>query len=166
MTYVPINDGVDHINIYSRGKTELGMLLSNFACTSFVLPDDGKFTSVEGYWYWLLTGKQHDRLRHLCGFRAKQIGRELRTIVANVDDAEASQQAEFQEKIKAAISAKLYQTSYLKFLLLGSTLPFTHYYVFDGVRKDAGYEWQVEYWEQLRQQLKKASRGQTKQDQT
>lgn len=166
MSYRPTNDGVDHINIYSRGRTELGQLLSNFACTPFTLQDDGKFISVEGYWYWLVTGNQHDRLRRLCGFRAKQIGRELRAIVSNVDDGAMTSQPEFQQKIKAALAAKLDQTPYLKFLMLDSKLPFAHYYVFQGVKKDAGFEWVVQAWEDLRAELKRNSYGETKQNET
>lgn len=41
----PKTDGVDHINIYSRGRTPLGQALSNFAHTPFEHPKDGKFAS-------------------------------------------------------------------------------------------------------------------------
>jgi len=62
------DDGLSHINIYSKGMTELGRLLSNFANTPVNTPQDGKFTSIEGYWYWLL-GKNDNRevLRTLHG---------------------------------------------------------------------------------------------------
>lgn len=40
------NDGIDHINIYSKGKTELGCLLSNFAFSPFTINND-TFPSVE-----------------------------------------------------------------------------------------------------------------------
>ena len=67
-------DGVDHINVYSQGKTQLGRNLSNFSrfpiCT-----DDGNFYSIEGYWYWLLT--KDDSLRKMWGFKAKAHGREM-----------------------------------------------------------------------------------------
>lgn len=35
MNFKPEMDGIDHINVYSKGKTELGKLLSNFARTPF-----------------------------------------------------------------------------------------------------------------------------------
>lgn len=52
----PLMDGIDHINIYSKGKTALGINLSNFARTPFVLKDkfnnEIRFSSVESWWYY------------------------------------------------------------------------------------------------------------------
>lgn len=78
----PAMDGVDHINVYSRGRTGLGRVLTNFAHTPFTVPEHGTFASVEGYWYWLQcpAGAARERLRPLHGHRAKQIGRELRIL--------------------------------------------------------------------------------------
>ena len=42
----PKLDGIEHINIYSKGKTELGRLLTNFAQTPFIHPEYGRFESV------------------------------------------------------------------------------------------------------------------------
>ena len=53
--FQPNEDGITHINICSKGKTELGRLLSNFAHTPFWLQGAGRFESVEGYWFWLGT---------------------------------------------------------------------------------------------------------------
>jgi hypothetical protein len=47
MDIKPSEDGVTHINVYSRGNTELGRLLSNFAHTPFSHPEFGEFASVE-----------------------------------------------------------------------------------------------------------------------
>jgi hypothetical protein len=58
----PHKDGIDHINIYSRGKTEVGRQLSNFAHTPFTHKDYGYFNSVEGLWYYLITGCKHENL--------------------------------------------------------------------------------------------------------
>ena len=44
----PQNDGVDHINIYSKGLTELGRFLSNFEHI-LITTEDGDFNSIEGY---------------------------------------------------------------------------------------------------------------------
>jgi hypothetical protein len=147
MKYLPKDDGITHINIYSRGKTELGRLLSNFAFTPFEC-SDGKFNSVEGYWYWLLGAR--DSIRNLSGFTAKKIGRE---------DAEKNipkySKQEFETKIKKAFRAKLQANLELKELFIGSSLPFDHYYVVNGKRIDADkHYWQIEYWEILRENLK------------
>lgn len=47
----PEEDGITHINIYSKGSTELGRLLSNFAHRKAVLSEAekwiGKYLTVE-----------------------------------------------------------------------------------------------------------------------
>lgn len=52
----PDEDGVTHINIYSKGKTELGRWLTNFSYSPFNHPEYGKFLSMEGFWCWVSTG--------------------------------------------------------------------------------------------------------------
>lgn len=124
----PELDGVDHINVYSKGKTELGRLLSNFAHTPFECTD-GKFESVEGYWYWLLTDPgepRRDELKRAYGFKAKQIGRELLA----KDWPDQRDLFEFRENIFKAIYAKVRQHDLLGNLLKDSALPFYHYYVY------------------------------------
>ncbi len=76
MTFISEEDGITHINIYSKGKTELGRLMSNFALSPFSVPQHGEFKSIEGYWYWLSTGDES--LRDLYGYEAKKAGRKLR----------------------------------------------------------------------------------------
>jgi hypothetical protein len=68
-----MEDGIDHINIYSKGKTELGRWLSNFSECAIKHPFDGYFNSVEAYWYYDITGNED--LRLTSGFEAKQLGR-------------------------------------------------------------------------------------------
>lgn len=48
----PNKDGIDHINVYSGSRTELGKMLSNFYHFE-IETKDGKFQSVEAYWFWL-----------------------------------------------------------------------------------------------------------------
>jgi hypothetical protein len=64
-------DGINHINIYSKGKTELGRLLTNFARTPIETPF-GHFESGEGYWFWLRASKLSNRcpLKNMWGFRS------------------------------------------------------------------------------------------------
>ena len=72
-------DGINCINIYSKGVTELGRLLSNFAR----IPIHGNghiFASVEAWWYWYTTGKVHHHLKNLHGFKAKEEGRKLQKV--------------------------------------------------------------------------------------
>jgi hypothetical protein len=120
VSYIPIADGITHINVYSKGKTKLGRALTNFSNIEFVHPQHGKFASVEGFWYWLGTGKTHDQLRTLYGYEAKEIGRKLPKVdVCN-----------FEQQIKAAIFYKVEQNPGLWNALKESELPFSHYYFY------------------------------------
>jgi len=140
--YTPETDGINHINVYSKGKTELGRLLSNFAHTPFVC-DDGRFESVEGYWYWL--GNKDDRLRSVYGYNAKSLGRKL-------PRQKSLSEEEFKTKIKIAINKKIKQNNLMNVLAI-SRLPFVHYYAWDGHVKDAGYRWIVDHITTLRKWL-------------
>lgn len=73
--FTPTTDGINHINIYSRGRTELGRWLSHFQ-NHPIQTEDGPFVSIEGYWYWLESF--HDSLRTVSGIDAKQLGKSLR----------------------------------------------------------------------------------------
>lgn len=144
---VPSQDGVTHINIYSKGKTELGKFLSNFTHSPFHHPTDGKFESIEGYWYWLSC--KNDKLRDLYGFEAKKVGRELKG--KDWVDSE-----EFRTKIKQAIIIKIMNMFYTNYnLFLNSTLPFTHYYVYENkiVEVREG-KWIIDFITQTREVLK------------
>jgi len=119
--YVPSEDGITHINIYSKGKTEIGRFASNFAFSPFEC-EDGKFDSIEGYWYWLTinpSNPRRDELRKLYGFEAKRIGRELRGKDWNLDE-------EFKKKICNAIKIKFEE--YLNWAKNGWNDSFAHRY--------------------------------------
>lgn len=122
--FLPKNEGIDHINIYSKSKFWLGRQLSNFAKTPFEC-EHGKFQSVEGYWYWLNSGKIFDELKDMHGYDAKKFGKSLiKTPVEN-----------FDEYIKEAIRCKLRQHKNIRLSLKKSHLPLTHYYYFGGIEK-------------------------------
>lgn len=145
-------DGVDHINIYSRGRTELGRLLSNFARTPFECVD-GRFESIEGYWYWLKLWAHPDReiLRNLYGFEAKKIGKELSDDVGAFAEANIEN---FEHKIKLAIEIKIKAHHHIGKMLMESSLPLEHYYVYADKKVDAGYKWIIHHIEELRTSLK------------
>lgn len=126
------NDGVDHINVYSKGQTEIGKLLSNFSHFPFNC-EDGHFESIEGYWYWLST--KDDRLRKLYGFQAKQLGRELR-------GEDWCSEEWFIEKIKKAIKIKF---KAMKHLLIKLDLPITHYYCYGDKQVFPKEDWITEF---------------------
>jgi hypothetical protein len=112
-------DGKDHINIYSRGQTSLGRLLSHFASTYFSHPVYGPFDSMEGFWYYMRSKEKDDQLRYLSGFAAKEYGRVL----------EPAWYEQFWEDILAANYQKVIQNPHIKQALIASELPFQHYYI-------------------------------------
>ncbi len=135
------NDGIDHINIYSKGKTEIGRWLSNFTHEPIIVPEHGNFSSIEGYWYWL--GTRNERLRTAIGFGAKQLGKSLE-----------SQFIEgFDDYIRKAIDIKLKSNRKMLVIFSLTKLPFTHYYVYGDKQIDAGHKWILEHFENRRSLL-------------
>lgn len=136
----PKLDGIQFVNIYSKGKTELGRMLSNFYHYEINTPD-GKFQSVEGYWHWLgiIDCPEKEILRTLYGYQAKKQGTELKKQLAGRFDEN------FEIKILTAIWHKVSQ---LKNLFTEPTmlLPFEHYYEFNGYVKDVKnkYKWMID----------------------
>lgn len=149
-----LNDGVDHINIYSSGKTQLGKCLSNFFFAPFVVEEDGCFSSIEGYWFWLLVPEgapERENLRDLYGFNAKKLGQSL----AGGDWPRPLKLNEFKAKIKRSMRCKIEQNEVIKEMLIKSELPFYHYYVFNGkIIKPKGCKWICDEWENIRKELK------------
>lgn len=153
----PHEDGITHINIYSKGKTELGKLLTNFAHTPVKLPE-GLFQSLEGYWYWLLSKQDEDAeaLKQQFGFRAKHLGRQLK-----IEDWPSKvRQNDFKIKFKKAMELKIQQHPKIAEMLKQSTLPFEHYYSYGGgwgvppkVVTVKGADWIIQHWNKIRQDL-------------
>jgi hypothetical protein len=151
----PDTDGINHINVYSNGKTLEGRFFTNFARSTFTC-EDGKFSSIEGYWYWLsvpAAEPRRDELRLSYGFQAKKLGRELR-------GTDWVGTPEFEGKILRAIDAKLASASYdVKNAARNSKhLPLRHYYVFgEGPRAkihaDGKSDWMLKHIDKWRQAL-------------
>ena len=131
-------DGITHINVYSKGATELGRLLSNFAHTPFT-GGNHHFESVEGWWHWYCTGKKYDHLKALYGYRAKQEGRKYE----HVDTPT-------RETLIIVYRYKIEYNSHLKSLLIQSSLPFTHYYVYVNKKVETDWEWTGSIWNEVR----------------
>lgn len=127
-TIDPSKDGIDHINIYSRGETELGRFLTNVHVMPLRLKE-GVFSSIESYWFWLLTG--NDKLKLLNPYEARDIGKSsVRTNSHLYIDSNGMYNKRFQRKIMRAIKRKIDSSPEHKEMLIESTLPFKHYYVY------------------------------------
>jgi O-acetyl-ADP-ribose deacetylase (regulator of RNase III) len=148
----PKNDGIDHINVYSKGKTLLGRLLTNFAESPFIC-EDGHFESIEGYWYWL--GCRDDKLRKLSGYAAKEYGRK-------VGAPDWISDKKFKLKIILAIRKKIEMNPNIKSEIIkwDLTLPLKHYYYYGSenspkVIKVKEADWILEELEKLREECHK-----------
>ena len=162
ITYDPLEDGITHINVWSKAKTELGRLASNFARTPFLHPVHGHFASVEGYWYWLSLGMKYNELRSLSGHDAKQVGslmrKEALESAAN-NTVPFPEVPDFEAQIKKAILCKVEQNLRFQELLRDSTLPLAHYYVWGEppnykVTVPSEFAWTYQYLEIVRSWLK------------
>lgn len=140
-------DGINHINIYSKGKTSLGRFLSNFA-DARIETEDGEFSSVEGYWYWLLLKndtamiqREKESLRIFFGFDVKDLGRRLLKRYGSrfSEEKQVDNDSDFQRKIKNAIKFKIDNNLKYKEELAKCTLPFEHYYVYYGKVKRTNF---------------------------
>jgi hypothetical protein len=142
---LPGVDGRDHINVYSKGKTKLGRMLSNWSEYTVEFPEAGLFRCLEGYWFWLGTGD--GALRNMSGWEAKNYGKTH----ARVNKIEANT---FMHLIMQAMQTKVRQHHEIQIELEKSELPFCHYYEYGGKKIDAGYEWITTEWELIRSGLK------------
>lgn len=143
----PKLDGKTHINVYSRGNTELGRLLAHFTFSPFVHPYYGPFNSMEGFWYYIKARKPDDTLRTLAGHDAKEYGKNLEHI----------RRPNFKELIVEANFHKVNQNERLRDLMKRSMLPFDHYYIFGPGKilvRPKGFEWLVQGFEDIRAMIK------------
>lgn len=142
-------DGITHVNIYSKGKTKLGRMLSNFYASP-IITVDGNFNSVEGYWYWLSCPNDYPHkndFRTLVGWQAKERGRE-------VGARDWLDSPAFKLKIYNAILSKLLLDDEILQEFLTNKLSFRHYYVYkDKIVEPKEGRWIIELFEFLRSQL-------------
>lgn len=144
MHYDPKEDGITHINVYSKSNTILGRFLSNFHRTE-INTLLGKFQSIEGLIYYM--GSFDEKLRTLSGPAAKDTGRLLDRQIRLPEDV-------FQRIIKDAMWRKLVSDGQMVGALKNSTLPLTHYYVYGNkIIHVTGWDWVIEEWEQIRKDL-------------
>lgn len=127
--YLPESDGIDHINIYTKGKTQLGRDLTNLSNIGFTFPEYGTFKSMEGFWYYFLTGCKYEKFKGMSGFDSKKLGKTLTK--ERVDKEGLSE--EQKEVLREGIRCKLRQNKGLLNNLIDSTLPFSHYYYYGDI---------------------------------
>lgn len=141
MRFDPAEDGITHINIYSKGQTKLGRYLSNWADHK-IDTQLGPFRTIEGLIFYM--GSFDERLRKTTGFESKELGEQIDRGIRLPDDV-------FKRIIKDAMRLKLVTNGQMLGELFRSTLPLTHYYVYGKkVIEIPKWQWQVDEWERLR----------------
>jgi len=138
----PLDDGTEHLNVYSKGKTWLGKALSNMSAYGFTHPTYGEFASLEGYWYWLATGKCHEALRSLTGYKAKEVGKSFPLV----------EYREFKQDFLDGMKLRLVQNKVLGDGVRESRLPFLHYFEYGGkvVDRTEKHRWQLDFYDEWR----------------
>ncbi len=104
-TIHPDKDGITHINMYSKARTPFGKMLSDFYHYPITTPE-GKFESVEAYWYYLSLPESvnRDKIRKCYGWLAKKTGRDLRK---EAGEENLIFDPDFENKILTAIEQKV-----------------------------------------------------------
>ncbi len=145
--YDDTDDDVKFINIYSKGRSELGRALSHFYHLPFEHPVFGKFNCMEGFWHYVGGNPRDERLRTAPGYIAKKIGKTL----------EKKYDPEFRKLIMEGNRAKIESSDALKKDFTESTLPFVHYYIAPTngwVIKPKAQEWLCQGFEDLRNEYR------------
>jgi len=153
-------DGVDYINVYSKGKTKLGQMLSNFYASNFTYKGE-TFASVESFWYWhkmtqMNIGYPHDfgkrftvedieNVKTKQGYYAKKLFRDIcgkKHKKWNTDRFNPT-----MEELKEVYIAKLSDDPKILEELMKNKKPLTHYYDWGAKRTLVHkYLWTVELW--------------------
>lgn len=162
--YRAYDDGETHINIYSKGRSDLGRFLSNFT-RSDTVTDHGKFRSLEGYYHFLrglaalrnckrdVRGYEQrlEDLRYVDGGFAQSLGRWIRSDFIKDAIHFVDLDDEFFAHFKSALTAKVEHPEY-KEKFYSSRLPFTHYYIVGngGIYHHPRFDWLSNMLEDIR----------------
>lgn len=173
--FVPHMDGKDHINLYSKGKTVAGRVLTHMSPFSVEL-GGMRFATLEGYWYYrrvieILSrkpnwgGPRNDaewviNLQNAgSGFEAKKVGRNYLSMYGE-GEPKTEMTEDFRNLIREANRVRIEQHKFLKAMLLSTgDLELAHYYYYGAesnarVIHDPVYDWIPEYLMKLREEYR------------
>lgn len=145
-------DGISHINIYSRGKTKLGKQLTNMYHFKFIY-DNVEFISVEQAWHFYKFCKYPELANKI--LKLDSSFKCLDFAKANKQNDIDTQSVMFKELMKDVIRTRLECDEPLMNLLRNSWLPFEHYYAYSSKIHDQRhkYEWLINIFEDFRTEL-------------
>lgn len=138
----PSQEGITHIDVYTKSNNELGRLLTNPSRIPVTLYRFGEFAGMEALWYWLSTGCRYKELRTAPGLKAKSIAKERKFKSVYIPG--------FELIIKYATTVKVMKNWYLRKLFFSNALPLLHYYTYGEypncvVRPANGSLWTVKH---------------------
>ncbi len=141
-----VKDGIDHINIWERGNTELGKVLSPSVTIPFNHSLFGHFETMEGFWHYIHSAERDDRIRNMSGTSLKNFARKL----------SPTRVKHFKALIVDANYQKIKKYKQIVESLKDSTLPFDAYYTNTvGLRIRHNYSvWLCAGFEEIRKALK------------
>ena len=141
-------DGVDHINIYEDGDTELGRCLAHSTMLKFSHKRFGPFTNVEAFWHYIRSVQRDDRIRKMSGKALKNFA----------DKMTQRRVVNFVGIILDANWQKVNQYPVLKEAIKQTDLPFECYSCYkrqDGVKIRPNFSyWLIPGFEEIRKALK------------
>jgi len=140
-------DGVDHINIWQHGKTDLGVALAHETRLGIHHKYFGRFASMESFWCYISSVERDDRLRNRGGRPLKDLMRTLtHTHVEN-----------FRAVVMDANYQKVCEHKEIYEALLASTLPIDMYETYrrsDGIRiRPSAANWMIDGFHEIRKAI-------------
>jgi len=143
-----IQDGIDHINIWEYGATEIGKVLAHNTTLPFHHHIFGNFNCMEAFWHYISSVEHDDRIRTMRGRSLYEFSKKLTKL----------QVPNFCAIIIDANWQKIKRYPEIQEALIESTLPFDCYYT---QRKAAGIRirtpyasWLIDGFEEIRRALK------------
>ena len=118
----PNKDGIEHINVHSEGRTIVGRMLDNLAYMPFDHPQFGQFNSIEGFYWWYISGQKHEYLRYVYNDKARKAAAEFKR-EKNLGEMD-------KEQFRIAVQCKIAQSPFLQEQLQICYLPLVAYTVY------------------------------------
>lgn len=144
-------DGVKHLNIYSKAKTSLGKQLTNMYPFKFVY-ENIEFNSVEQAWHYYKFIDQPEIAKQILAmdnpFNCLSFARANKTDASN----KVALSIGFKLRIEEVICTRIEADINLKNALRNSILPFEHYYAYGDKIHDQRdkYDWLIKIFENIR----------------
>lgn len=156
MDFKPENDGFDHINVFSKSRSKLGRMLSNFAHTPITI-NGNKFESIESWWYWMkmnsangsslfpyFTEEQISSIKLKVGKEAKEYFRSLFKEDSHIFNPS-------KDELKQAYIQKIIEHPEIEKALIENKLPIDHYYMmFDKKISAESTMWTAKLWDEIK----------------